>query len=149
MPAIISNLDNAKIAQNARSVLKQYNKVDVIKTLERQLKINASNLSLSKGIVRCLGEYPTEKSILIIKSLLNHKNYEISIVCSEALLKIAKQQVMHKHFERPFINEINSLSDQYFRLHCFKMLIIDRKGTELIIDQLIGAAPRYSGSKDA
>ena len=137
LPAIISNLDNAKIAQNARSVLKQYNEVDVIKTLEKQLKINASNLSLSKGIVRCLGEYSTEKSILIIKSLLNHKNYEISIVCSEALLKIAKKQVMHKHFERPFINEIKSLSDQYFRLHCFKMLIIDCKGSELIIDQLI------------
>ncbi|MBE77441.1 MAG: hypothetical protein CMG41_06865 [Candidatus Marinimicrobia bacterium] len=137
LPAITSNLDNAKIAQNARSVLKQYNEVDVIKTLEKQLKINASNLSLSKGIVRCLGEYSTEKSVLIIKSLLNHKNYDISIVCSEALLKIAKKQVMHKHFERPFINEIKSLSDQYFRLHFFKILIIDCKGSELIIDQLI------------
>ena len=137
LPAITSNLDNAKIAQNVRSVLKQYNEADVIKTLEKQLEINASNLSLSKGIVRCLGEYSTEKSILIIKSLLNHKNYDISIVCSEALLKIAKKQVVHKHFERPFINEIKSLSDQYFRLHCFKILIIDRKGTELIIDQLI------------
>ncbi len=137
LPAIISNLDNVKIAQNTRSVLKQYNEVDVITTLENQLKINSSNMSLSKGIVRCLGEYPTERSIIIIKSLLNQKNYDLSIVCSEALIKIAKKQIAQKYFERPFLNEIKILSNQYFRLHCFKMLINDRKGSELIVDQLI------------
>ena len=137
LPAIISNLENTKIAQSARSVLKQYNEIDVITMLEKQLKINISNLSLLKGIVRCLGEYPTEKSIIIIKSLLNNTNYDLCIVCSEALLKIAKRQEVQKHFRRPLLNEIKFLSDQYFSLHCFKMLIFNRKGSELIIDQLI------------
>ena len=85
LPAIVSNLDNVKIAQNTRSVLKQYNEIDVITTLENQLKFNSSNINLIKGIVRCLGEYPTERSIIIIKSLLNQKSYAVSIVCSEAL----------------------------------------------------------------
>jgi hypothetical protein len=137
LPAIISNLDNAKIAQSARSVLKQYNELDVITTLQKQLKINRFNLSLSKGIVRCLSEYPTERSITIIKSLLTHKNYDLSIVCSEALLKIAKKKIAQKHFRSPLLNEIKSLSNQYFRLHCFKILIINCNGSELIIDQII------------
>ena len=136
LPAIISNLDNAKIARNARVVLKQYNENNVINTLIEQLEKNNTNINLLKGIARCLGEYQNSKSIYMLRSLINYNIHDLSIVCTEALLKIAKKQIKQKYFERPFHDEIKILSDKYFKLHCFTLLIKENENSELILDQI-------------
>ena len=57
IPAIISNLENIKCAQNARKVLRLYNQELVLPKLISQLKDLRSNDKLKIGIIRCMAEY--------------------------------------------------------------------------------------------
>ena len=95
IPAIISNLENIKCAQNARKVLRLYNQELVLPKLISQLKDLRSNDKLKIGIIRCMTEYNQAIVIDIYKEFLNVENLVISSAISESLLKIAKKKNMN------------------------------------------------------
>ena len=136
LPAIISNLGNVKIAQKARTVLRLYDDMSVIDALRVQLSDNATPLNLSIGIARCFSSYPQADSVSILRSQLSQYNLELSIACSDALLKIAKTKKIEDDFKNPFLKEIKKFSKQYFSLYCFMMLIRKNKKSILIQDQI-------------
>ena len=104
LPAIISNLGNVKIAQKARTVLRLYDNMSVVNALKRQLRDNGTPLNLSIGIVRCFSSYPQTDSVSILRSQLSQYNLELSIACSDALLKIAKTKKIEDDFKLSLIH---------------------------------------------
>ena len=136
LPAIISNLGNVKIAQKARTVLRLYDNMSVVNALKRQLRDNGTPLNLSIGIVRCFSSYPQTDSVSILRSQLSQYNLDLSISCSDAMLKIAKTKKIEDDFKNPFLKEIKKFSKQYFSLYCFMMLIRKNEKSILIQDQI-------------
>ncbi|MBD68115.1 MAG: hypothetical protein CMG43_04905, partial [Candidatus Marinimicrobia bacterium] len=136
LPAIISNLGNVKIAQKARTVLRLYDDMSVINALKGQLRDNGTPLNLSTGIVRCFSSYPQTDSVSILRSQLSQHNLELSIACSDAMLKIAKTKKIEDDFKNPFLKEIKMFSKQYFSLYCFMILIRKNEKSILIQDQI-------------
>ena len=136
LPAIISNLGNVKIAQKARTVLRLYDDLSVGNALKGQLRDNGTPLNLSIGIVRCFSSYPQADSVSILRSQLSQHNLELSIACSDAMLKIAKTKKIEDDFKNPLLKEIKKFSKQYFSLYCFKILIRNNEKSILIQDQI-------------
>ena len=136
IPAIISNLENIKCAQNARSVLRLYNQELVLPKLISHLKDLRSNDKLKIGIIRCMTEYNQAIVIDIYKEFLKVENLVISSAISESLLKIAKKKEYEYDYERKFYNHIKEFTNQYFRFYCFEKLAESAQGSELIIDQI-------------
>jgi len=136
LPAIISNLGNVKIAQKARTVLRLYDDLSVGNALKGQLRDNGTPLNLSIGIVRCFSSYPQADSVSILRSQLSQHNLELSIACSDAMLKIAKTKKIEDDFKNPLLKEIKKFSKQYFSLYCFKILIRKNEKSILIQDQI-------------
>ncbi len=136
IPAIISNLENIKCAQNARKVLRLYNQELVLPKLINQLKDLRSNDKLKIGIIRCMTEYNQAIVIDIYKEFLKVENLVISSAISESLLKIAKKKEYEYDYERNFYNHIKEFTNQYFRFYCFEKLAESGQDSELIIDQI-------------
>ena len=136
IPAIISNLENIKCAQNARNILRLYNQELVLPKLISQLKDLRTSDKLKIGIIRCMTEYNQAIVIDIYKEFLNVGNLVISSAISESLLKIAKKKEYEYDYESNFHNYIKEYTDQYFRFYCFEKLAENAQGSELIIDQI-------------
>ena len=143
LPAIISNLENIKCTLKTRKILKLYNYKIVIRHLEEQLSLNKDNKNLKKGIMRCLAGYADDRVIQIIKRHLKVNNINISIICSESLLKIAKNRSKTFSFEDYFFDTIKNFTHQYFKLHCFRISLADNKSTFFIKDQIDYEMRRY------
>lgn len=143
LPAIISNLENIKCTQKTRNILKLYDDKTVIKHLEEQLNINDDNSNLKKGIIRCLAGYTDDRVIWIIKEHLKANDINMSITCSESLLKVAKKRSETFSFDDIFFNSINDFTHQYFKLHCFKISLVDNDSTFFIKDQIDYEMRRY------
>ena len=143
LPAIISNLENIKCTLKTRKILKLYDHKIVIKHLEEQLSLNKENKNLKKGIMRCLAGYTDDRVILIIKEYLRVNNIDMSIICSESLLKIAKNRSKIFDFEDYFFITIKNFTHQYFKLHCFKISLADNENTFFIKDQIDYEMRRY------
>ena len=137
LPAIISNLKNIKIVQKTRSVLGLYNHTEVINALNEELVNGKEDLHLKLGVVKTLGTFPYVESFVILRSQLNKNNLELSIACSDGLLKIAKTREVENQIQEPLIEEIKIFAKQYFTIHCFMTLLIDLDKSGLIIDQII------------
>lgn len=143
LPAIISNLENIKCTLKTRKILKLYNYKIVIRHLEEQISLNKDNKNLKKGIMRCLAGYTDDRVIQIIKKHLKVNNINISIICSESLLKIAKNRSKTFSFEDYFFDTIKNFTHQYFKLHCFRISLTDNKSTFFIKDQIDYEMRRY------
>lgn len=143
LPAIISNLENIKCTLKTRKILKLYNYKIVIRHLEEQISLNKDNKNLKKGIMRCLAGYTDDRVIQIIKKHLKVNNINISIICSESLLKIAKNRSKTFSFEDYFFDTIKNFTHQYFKLHCFRISLADNKSTFFIKDQIDYEMRRY------
>ena len=137
LPAIISNLKNIKIVQKTRSVLGLYNHTEVINAFNEELINGKEDVHLKLGIAKTLGTFPYVESFVILRSQLNKNNLELSIACSDGLLKIAKTREVKNQIQEPLIEEIKIFAKQYFTIHCFMASLIDLDKSGLIIDQII------------
>ena len=143
LPAIISNLENIKCTHKTRKILKLYDYKIVIRYLEKQLSTNRDNTNLKKGIIRCLAGYNDDRVIRIIKHHLIVDDIDMSIICSESLLKIAKHRSKTFSFEDYFFDTIKIFAHQYFKLHCFQILLPNNENTFFIKDQINYEMRRY------
>ena len=143
LAAIISNLENLKCTQRTRNVLKLYDDKIVLNQFEEQLRIHDGKLNLKKGIIRCLAYYFDDHAILLIKKHLKVNDVNMSIICSESLLKIAKKRSKTFSFNNHFFTSINEFTHQYFILYCFKISLENNESTFFIKDQIDYEMKKY------
>ena len=137
MKAIISNLENIKCANYARTVLKNFEEATVINNLETELKSSNVNKNLKKGLINCLSEYTGSKVIKLIKNQINKNNLDLSITAADGLLKIAKKQSHSFPFNEYFFETVNIFANEYFRLYCLRLSVLNISGSTLIVDQIV------------
>ena len=122
IPAIISNLENIKCAQNARNILRLYNQELVLPKLISQLKDIRTSDKLKIGIIRCMTEYNQAIVIDIYKEFLNvgnsnranHYKDVFAMILTNVISKV-QNDILTQKIQQKFENKFKNLKQDILK----------------------------------
>ena len=136
LTAIIFNLGSSETAHFSRNTLARFLENDVVDSLSHSLSDDNISKSLTLGIVHCLEDYSTTRSVRLLRTLLIHGDIDIMVIAARSLLVIARSGNIVEEFEEPFIEEMEQIAKQCYGLEVFRSMLSKQKNVRLIRDQI-------------